>query len=461
MGSKIISRKRLVLLIMIILTAGGGGFLLAGDSPDYAILPWLFTIALSASLMADIRRNERIVSQFFETVASGDLSTTFDESDRNPVIRLLHSRMNKLIGKIQALRIKSEANELYYRIIIQQSATGLVVLNAEQEIELINRSAAWFAGISPDSSDNRLLRLRNPLFFEQLRQIGSGESITFRTMDPAPDNTLLLKSIRIEVAGSPLKVISIENIRRELDHTELESYQRLIRVLTHEIMNSVAPLSSVSGTLQSMFNRDKKPIDPARVDGKLIHALIKGLSTIDDQTRGMVRFVNDYRKLTRLPDPVITSIDAVEWLEKLRILAREQMENAYVQFQLQKDPGIRFIFADINLIDQVILNLVNNAREALLEIRGRREIRIKIFRPDTTKVYIKVSNNGPAIPQENLEKIFIPFFTTKGSGSGIGLYISRQIIHLHKGLLSVMSRDGETAFLIELPDPSSQENPPN
>jgi len=451
MGSKRISWKRIVLIILIIILSGLGGILITGNRPDLVLVPAVAVVVLSFYLFTDIRRNERSIDLFFESVTNNDFSTTFDEADRNPLIRSLHVRMNQFIHKIRELRVRNETSERYYRSILQQSATGLVVLNREYGIEVINRAAARFAGISPDSTDKRLLKIKNPHFFEQLKRIVPGENITYREHGPGPDHALLLRAIEIEMAEILLKVISIENIRHELDQTELESYQRLIRVLTHEIMNSVSPLTSVSNSLKKRFYPDRSPIDPSRVDAKLIDELIYGLSTIDDQTQGITEFVSNYRKLTKIPDPVIAAVNVTEWLEKLKILITDQMENEGIHLLLSTGPGIRMIHADRNLLNQVIMNLVNNARDALEAIPESRELRIELFQYDPGHVFIKVSNNGVVIPEEDLGKIFIPFFTTKKNGSGIGLYISRQIIQQHHGLLSVSSRPGETSFLIELP----------
>ena len=452
MGSKKISWKRILLIVLIVAFSALGGALIRSSRPDMALLPALAAVLSALWLMADIRRNERSIDLFFDSVSGGDFSTTFDESEKNLFLRSLHIRMNQFSRKIRELRIRNEISEKYYRSILEQSATGLVVMNDAHEIEVINRAAARFAGISPDSTDRRLMKIRNPVLFEQLKSMVPGENITYRGHGPGPDLRLLLKAIEIEMSGKRLKVVTIENIRRELDQTELESYQRLIRVLTHEIMNSVAPLTSVSGTLQKRFYPDQKPIDPAKIDKKLIHALVHGLSTIDDQTKGMAEFVNNYRKLTKLPEPAISPMDVTEWMEMLKILLADEMEGAGIEFHMACDSGIRMIHADKNLLNQVMMNLVNNARDALKSTSGERELRIELFRYDPGHIYIKVSNNGPGIPEEDLEKIFIPFYTTKTAGSGIGLYISRQIIQLHHGLLSVSSRTGETSFLIELPD---------
>ena len=452
MGSKKISWKRIVLILLIIAFSVLAGALIPGKRPDLVLLPAMGVVLCTLLLLADIRRNERSIDLFFDSVMGGDFATTFDESEKNLFLRSLHMRMNQFISKVRELRIRNESSEKYYRSVLEQSATGLVILNAAEEIEVINRSASRLAGISPDSTDRRLMKIRNPALFEQLKRIPPGESITFRGQGTGTERTLLLEATEIEMDGKRLKVVSIENIRRQLDQTELESYQGLIRVLTHEIMNSVAPLTSVSGTLQKRFYPDQSPIDPARIDKKLISDLLHGLSTIDDQTRGMADFVNNYRKLTKLPEPVIAEMNVAGWLEKLKILIANQIEDEGTQLIVSSDPGIKTMNADKNLLNQVILNLVNNAREALASISEGRELKIELFRYDPDHVYIRITNNGPVIPEADLEKIFIPFFTTKTTGSGIGLYVSRQIIQQHRGLLSVSSRPGETSFLIELPD---------
>jgi two-component system nitrogen regulation sensor histidine kinase NtrY len=436
----------MVMLSSAILT----GVMMNGPNPDDMIFPALVLIVSTFYFLRNIRRTEQSINQFFDAAGSNDFSVTFVETEQNPSLRKLHRQMNLINRKIRELRLSSEAREKYYHAILQQSTTGLVVLNQEEEIEMINEAAARFAGISPASTDTRLMKIRNPLFFDQLRHLDPGNHYTYRDQSSEPEKTFLFKAIEIKVAEKQRKLISIENIRRELDHKELESYQSLIRILTHEIMNSVAPLTSVSHTLQKLFFRENRPIDPGQMDSALITALIKGLTTIDEQAKGLVNFVNNYRRLTKLPSPVMETIDVMEWLERLRILLSEQLDQAGIHLQVSVDPNIKSIVADRNLLSQVVMNLVNNARDALLEIPSGREIRMSISRYDTANIYMKVSNNGPPISPENLEKIFIPFFTTKENGSGIGLFISRQIIHLHNGMLSVSSRPEETAFGIEL-----------
>jgi two-component system nitrogen regulation sensor histidine kinase NtrY len=456
MGFRLYNWKVVFYLALIILSAGTGSILLFGPTPDLALFPVLVLVLSVLLLLREIRKTEKNIGQFFEAVESNDYSLTFKETNRNQAIRNLYHSMNRINEQIREMRRRNEVREKYYRLILQQSATGLVVLTPDGEVELVNEAAARFSGISPESTDPRLLKIRNPVFFSQIQNTRPGEHHTFRNMSGGSDQTFLFRAIEIVAAGKPLKLVSIENIRRELDHKELESYQNLIRVLTHEIMNSVSPLTSITGTLRRIISPEGTPIDPGSVDRKVVRALLKGLATMDDQTRGMVNFVQNYRKLTKLPEPVIESFDTDEWLEKLKILVSDRLKSDHILMKVERDPGIPALYADKNLLGQVVLNLINNALDALKEIPGNRELGISVFRREHQ--YIRVANNGPAIPPDEMEKIFVPFYTTKENGSGIGLYLSRQIIHRHNGAISLTSNPGETAFVIELEGREVQKN---
>ncbi len=216
-------------------------------------------------------------------------------------------------------------------------------------------------------------------------------------------------------------------------------------------MNSVAPLTSISRTLQKLFYHEGRPVQPEDVNGEMIETTVKGLTTIDEQGKGLVNFVNSYRKLVRLPKPMIEPFDAKEWTEQLKLLVSEQLMARDIVFEIIKGAGVKTVTADKNLINQVVLNLINNAADALLEIPSCRRILLRLQHAGLSMLLISVSNNGPQIPDDILGKIFIPFFTTKKEGSGIGLALSRQILYLHKGILSVSSTPEETRFTLELP----------
>ena len=427
------------------------GMVAKGPHPDYVVFPALTGLVLVIYLVRDIRQSEKNLNFFFDAVDSNDSTVTFPESGSNPFMRNLHRQMNRINQTIHRIRVTAEARELYYREVIRHSATGLVVISSDEEIEMINEAAANFAGISATSTDHRLLKIQNPPFYQILCQIQAGGNFSVRTKHSESEQTLLFRAREIHAGEKPLKLVSIENIRRELDEKELESYQNLIRILTHEIMNSVAPLTSISRTLQKLFYHEGRPVQPEAVNGEMIETTVKGLTTIDEQGKGLVNFVNSYRKLVRLPKPMIEPFDAKEWTEQLKLLVSEQLMARDIVFEIIKGAGVKTVTADKNLINQVVLNLINNAADALLEIPSCRRILLRLQHAGLSMLLISVSNNGPQIPDDILGKIFIPFFTTKKEGSGIGLALSRQILYLHKGILSVSSTPEETRFTLELP----------
>jgi signal transduction histidine kinase len=183
----------------------------------------------------------------------------------------------------------------------------------------------------------------------------------------------------------------------------------------------------------------------------MVNTTVQGLKAIEEQGDGLMNFVYSYRRLTKIPNPVLKLFSIEEWIEQLKILFTEKMTNNHILFEIEIEPHLQFITAGKNLINQVIVNLVNNAIDSLLLIETERKIRLTISKNKGNRIIIKVSNNGILIPVDIQEKIFIPFFTTKENGTGIGLSLSRQIMKQHKGSIGVVSNpDDGTVFTLEL-----------
>jgi signal transduction histidine kinase len=247
-----------------------------------------------------------------------------------------------------------------------------------------------------------------------------------------------------------LKLVSIQDIRYELESKELESYRKLINVMTHEIMNLLTPLTTVAKELYSMFCQKGYTGEVSGIDDATIKATVNGLALIDEQSNGLLNFVNSYRKISKLPQPDFTSIKVSDWIEQLKIVYEGKMKENQISFSINYDKSLKQIIADKKLLNQVIINLINNSYDAVMEIGTDRKIIIQIMKTHHERVLIRITNNGPLIPPQLQEKIFVPFFTTKKNGSGIGLSISQEIMKLHNGSLVVVStEDDKTSFLIE------------
>ena len=263
---------------------------------------------------------------------------------------------------------------------------------------------------------------------------------------------LLLKTTPFTIKQQELILLSIQDIKNELDEKELDSWIRLIRVLMHEIMNSIAPITSVSETLSGLFVKNGQRITTGEITPQLIDATIRGLEVIREQGKGMMEFVESYRKLTRLPKPDKKMICVRELFSRLNMLMPATGEDASVDLHAAVNPPGLKIFADEIQITQVLVNLVKNALEANTG-NPNVNIRLAAYLNDQGKPCISVSDNGPGIPDELQENIFVPFFTTREHGSGIGLSVSRQIMRLHGGNLTMHSKPSvETTFYLCFPE---------
>jgi signal transduction histidine kinase len=316
-------------------------------------------------------------------------------------------------------------------------------------VEIINEAAG------------RLLKVKNLKHISALSALSSELPDVLTNLKPGGhrvlkltvDNEIVRLTIRIaeyRIGSRKIRLASVQNIRNELEDEELDAWQKLIRVLTHEIMNSVTPVNSLTNTIIRLFERQGQPRKVAElVDTDLLNAL-EALHSIEKRNKGLIGFVQSYRSLTQIQKPRFTRIDVTELLKNISRLVAEEMGSAGISFSWTVHPEPLIIEADEKLVEQVLLNLLNNARHALEEIPGP-AIAVRAW-ADRTSVCIEVKDNGCGIPDEIAGSIFIPFFTTRATGSGIGLSLSRQIMRLHGGNVAMKSQPGvETVFTLVFP----------
>ncbi len=390
------------------------------------------------------------VTVFFDSLRNDDTTLRFPGSIKNRRLLRLFESMNKLNDHFQEIRLRNEYNESYYKTLIQHASAGLLVMGGNNQIELINKTACIYAGISPESTNPDLLRIRHPAFYEAVCSLKPGEKVTYKNLVSNNLQLLFFRATMIRRKDEELKLVSIQDIRNELQSKELESYRKLISVLTHEIMNLLAPLTSVSKELFTMFTDSNITNDSKQVDESLIKTAVNGLQLINEQSDGLVSFMNNYRKISKLPPPDFACFSVSDWVDQLKIAFSGKMKENRILFKIEADKSIKEIIADKKLLNQVMVNLINNSFDAVMDLDGEKRIEIHIMKNQENRVLIKVMNNGPVIPHELLEKIFVPFFTTKKNGSGIGLSISQEIMKMHNGsVIVVSSEDIPTCFIVE------------
>jgi signal transduction histidine kinase len=238
------------------------------------------------------------------------------------------------------------------------------------------------------------------------------------------------------------KLFSINDIKSQLEESEMETWQKMIRVLTHEIMNSVAPITSLSNSLKRFLIKDGSPKLSDDITMQDVTGTLHGLDVIEERGQGLMDFINDYRKLTKLPKPVFKKVDIEPWLKKNCLLVQNRVEEENIDLEMIKNHTNREFIGDERLLSQVLINLLYNAIDAL-ENRHNKRIVLKINDNPEGNLIISVTDNGKGINQEAFDKIFLPFYTTKNDGSGIGLSLSRQIMRMHKGNINASSVPGK------------------
>ena len=409
---------------------------------------WAFSLiflALSAyqvKLLTDyLDRSNGNVAAFIDSIKFDETNYSFKtESEDISVLRLQYE-LNQALTNLRNSRREKDSEFLFFKNIVMHAGIGLLVFKEDGKIEIFNRAARKLLKANHANTLNDLREAHEPLVivFEKLKT-GGRELIRVK----AGEDLLQLSVYAIELTlrGENAKLISIQNIQNELEEKEMEAWQNLVRVLTHEIMNSVTPISSLAGVVEE----ELKPHVLAGVDVQLskdqLNDIHLSLQTISKRSEGLIHFVKEFRSLTSIPKPRPVDIDITRLLEELTMLHRKDLTEKGIQLIVKVYPEDLTISADRNLIEQVLINLLRNAIQAFDESENK-EIVIKASLNEKTRPVISIKDNGTGIEPEALDRIFIPFFTTKKTGSGIGLSLSRQIMRQHQGTLTVKSTVGK------------------
>jgi len=271
--------------------------------------------------------------------------------------------------------------------------------------------------------------------------VTAGERQLVRMKIQHEEKEFSIQSAGFRIEDQDFNLVSVQNIREELDERELEAWQKLIRVLTHEIMNSVTPITSLASSLYDIVDARDTAIGSPQLKEKLV----SGLGAVRERSAGLIKFTTAYQDIAKIPAPVIKAVKTTELINRLQSLFAAEMKEGGIDFKISGKGSPNSFMADINLLEQVIINLIRNAREAITMI-DKPTIQVIISPKEGRQVSIKVRDNGQGIADDTLDRIFVPFFSTKESGTGIGLSLSRQIIIMHKGTLEVDTMPGKTTF---------------
>ncbi len=375
-------------------------------------------------------------SDFTQHVRLGKLGGTFVE---------LAEEMNKLLDKYKDIRLEKEENLRYLQTIVEHVGIGLIVFDTEGSVELINKAAKKILKLTHLQNISALDEKHNGLG-QFLHQLNDKKRTTFKIYDNGEIIQLMVQSTQFRMKDKNLRLISFNNIQSELEEKEIEAWQKLIRVLTHEIMNSITPISSLASTAAGIIkNSEGNTISKESLDD-----IENALTTIHRRSDGLTLFINKFRDLSKIPKPNFQTVSVPELFYRVRLLTGQLISSSNIELSVSVKPENLEIVADPNLIEHVLINLVNNAVHALRETKeGKIQLTAEIN--ERGRAVLKVIDNGCGISEEVLDKVFVPFFTTKQEGSGIGLSISQSIIRAHGGSIWVQSQPQTgTVFTLRL-----------
>ncbi|MCG8308253.1 MAG: ATP-binding protein [Cytophagales bacterium] len=377
------------------------------------------------------------ITRFLESIRYSDFSTSFSHDNKlGKSFQELNRAFNNVADAFRNERAEKEEHLNYLNTVVQHVTTGLISFDGEGKVGLINSAAKRFLNIPQLRNISEILTVHVTLY-KKLKQMRPGEKALIRV---SSDLNLAVHATELKLRGHSYKLIALQNIHSELESKEVEAWQNLTRVLRHEIMNSITPIASLTGTLNEILAEDLKPYgaDSFEISDESLSDLNEGLQTIENRSKGLIKFVDAYRDYTSIPKPKFGLIKIDELFEHICKLLNHEFKELKIDFKLNVMFDNLEITADRELIEMVLINLLKNAKEAL---KDREEPKIEMMAriDEEQRVLLEVKDNGPGIIQEALERIFIPFYTTKKSGSGIGLALSRQIMQLHNGTLSVKS----------------------
>jgi nitrogen fixation/metabolism regulation signal transduction histidine kinase len=379
------------------------------------------------------------VRTFLDNIKQDKYSQLYPVKFDGTEIDDLHIEFNAILAKLKEDQAEKEANYQYFRSVFKHLPIGLISYRETGEIQLVNTAAKRILGMDELTTISQIqsINLELHLAIQQLRTGGS-ELITIAH----PDGIMQLSVYVIELMmrGEKFKLVSLQNIQSELEEKEMEAWQNLVKILTHEIMNSIAPISSLAGTLKSEL--EEKMDQNLSLNTSEMEDCQLGLTTIEKRSQGLIGFVSEFRSLANIPPPKFERIEIAELFGQLEILLQHQLESQEITLIQELNPPDLILFADQHQIEQVLINLLQNAIQAL-EDALTKQIVLSAFIDESGKIILEVTDTGKGIEEEALSKIFIPFFTTKSKGSGIGLSLSKQIMRRHKGNIQVRSQIGE------------------
>lgn len=445
MASRHFYIQLLIRVLLITLTALLLGFSVANKWYLSLFFSLIALVAQVYSLIVFINRTNRKIAYFFDAIRNEDFTLRFPERVAIKSFKELNQSLNRVNGLIQEVHLQLQIREQYYQEILKQASIGIMTYNEKGHILFSNPTLEKLLDHSPLNHIKQLNQVDTNLYmiFESFEPF---ERKLFQLSNEREQTQLAIKSTPLTLDGKSLLLVVVQDIHKELDEKETESWVRLIRVLTHEIMNTITPIASISDSIIKYYRNNGKIVPLEELEESQIKNTLKGLEVIKEQGGDLMDFVQSYRSLLHVPEPNKTIVSAKELLGKMEVLMSARLHDGQTEFSVEYHPEDLELFVDEKLISQVLINLGKNALQAVSAVEKGKVLMVAGIE-NNGKKYIEIRDNGPGIPPEMMDEIFVPFFTTKSEGTGIGLSLSKRVMQLHGGGIQVHSvPNQETVF---------------
>lgn len=431
---------RIVLILIVICLFAY--FLLVNIDYIKASFAIIVAVIATGELIRYVNKSNRDFRDFINLLKSNDFSTRYNSQGKGSSFEKLYDELNELGEKYHMLSLEKELKHRHLQTVLGHVDIGIISYDSSDTIQLVNRAFKDLFYL-PYLAELQPLEKLNKEFVKIIKELRPGTNKLFKIKVFDRELHLTLQANIYKLKEEEFKLISVKNIITELEQKELESYQKLIRVLTHEIMNSITPIASLSNTLNALLKENEIQNNP-----ELAKQVTTGIEAIHDRSSNLLGFTESYRKLTRLPQPEIEKIKLDELIQHTNTIVKSIPGADKISFRTDIEPNV-ILKADPKMIEQVFVNIYKNAIE-VLDKNQSAEIKTNVFLTKNNRLQIEISDNGPGMKKDIAEKIFIPFYTTKQEGSGIGLSLCRQIILAHHGHIKAESEEkkGTTITII-------------
>ncbi|HAF30793.1 MAG TPA: ATP-binding protein [Bacteroidales bacterium] len=408
---------------------------------EYLITPFLISLIIIFQIyliFKYIDKTNRDLASFLESIRFSEFTRSFKIEGMGSSFDELNKAFNDVIQDFQKVRTEKEEQYQYLQSLVRNVDVSIITYQRDGKVDMVNNAFKKLFQVNTVKNIHDLTSI-SPEFVNTLIHFEAGKSCLVKIQEEDDILQLAVSGTEFKILNKSIILVTIKNIQSVLEDQETESWQKLIRVLTHEIMNSITPISSITSTLDLMFNDAKNNETPP--DKETIEEVHLAIKTINKRSNGLLHFVETYRNLTKIPKPNFRIARVKEVLDDINLLVKEELKENNVDYKVTIEPESIEFHADTKLIEQVLINLIKNAIHAL-ENTEKPSIHVKAYYNKRGRVTIQVIDNGQGILKDVLDKIFIPFFTTKPKGSGIGLSLSKQIMRLHGGSITAHSEAG-------------------